>query len=280
MSTTEIAYRRSTNGPASAAGKVTAGRVLRSEWTKFWSVRSPAITLFIALVLTVGLGAIISAVASAHFNDLSDADKASFSAIGVSLSGFTFSSLALGVLGVLVITGEYATGTIKATFTAVPKRLPVLWSKVAVTALITFVVMLVASLASFFIGQALLSNHHLDVSLSSDGALRAVVGAALAVAAISAFGLAIGALLRNTAASITIFVAIFFVIAPLLNLLPRSINDNVSPYMPSNAASVIFSPNPTPGPHDLGPWTGFGVFCGYTVIVLIAAAIRIRKSDA
>ncbi len=280
MSTIDLTRLRTPGAPTTSTYRVSTGRIVRSEWTKFWSVRSPAITLLVALALTVGLGAIISAVSAAHYGDLSATDQASFSAIGVSLSGFSFSSLALGVLGVLVITGEYATGTIRASFTAVPKRLPVLYSKIGVTAVVTFVVMLIASFASFFIGQALLAGHHLDATLSTPGALRSVIGAALAVSAISAFGLAIGALLRNTAASITIFVAIFFVIAPLLNLLPQSVNDNVSPYLPSNAVSVLFSPDPTPGPHTLAPWTGFAVFCGYTVIVVIAAAIRIRKSDA
>ena len=135
-------------------------------------------------------------------------------AVSTSLTGTFFAQLAVGVLGVLLITGEYSTGMIRSSLTVVPRRLPMLWAKLAVFAVTVFLTMLAASFTSFFVGQALL-GHRLDASLSDPGALRSVVGAALYLTVAGLTALALGALLRNTAAAITTFVAVFFVIPPL-----------------------------------------------------------------
>ncbi len=139
--------------------------------------------------------------------------------------------------------------------------------------------MLVASFAAFFVGQALLSGQHLDASLSDPGALRSVVGAALYVTVAGMTALALGALLRNTAAAITTFVAVFFVIPPLTLLLPASWTDHFVQYLPSNLGGVL-----TGGTlglaHPLSPWTGFAVLCGYAVVLIGFAAWRLRRADA
>src|SRR5882757_2811335 len=155
--------------------KVTQSRVVKSEWTKFRSLRSTNITLLISVVLTVGLGALISAVIASHWDTASASDKADFNAVVTSLRGVNISQLAVGVLGVLLISGEYATGMIRASLTAVPKRLPVLWAKLGVFAGVVGVVSVVTTFVSFFIGQALLNSHHLGVSISSPNALRDVM---------------------------------------------------------------------------------------------------------
>ena len=116
-----------------------------------------------------------------------------------------FAVVAFGVLGVLVMSGEYSTGMIRSSLTAVPRRLPVLWGKLAVFAGVIFSVSLVASFISFFLGQALLSSHHLGVSITAPGALRSVIGAALYMTVAGMIGVALGALFRNTAAGIATF---------------------------------------------------------------------------
>jgi ABC-2 type transport system permease protein len=129
---------------------VTQWRVIRSEWTKLWSLRSTRWAIGLSVLTMAGLGILISAVQMAHWNHLSPGDRATFSATDVSLGGWHIAELAIGVLGVLVITGEYSTGQIRSTFAAVPRRLPVLWAKTLVYAAVTLVLMLVASLAAFF----------------------------------------------------------------------------------------------------------------------------------
>jgi ABC-type transport system involved in multi-copper enzyme maturation permease subunit len=227
----------------------------------------------------IGLGAVFSAVAANEFHTFGGADQAGFDPIGTSLNGITFAQLAIGVLGVLAISGEYAAGTIHSSLTVVPRRLPVLWGKVAVFATTVFSVSLISSLISFFLGQALLSGQHLDVAITSTGALRAVIGAALYLTAAGVIGIALGALVRNTAAGISTFVGVFFVIPPLTNLLPASIGSRLTRYLPSNAGTAIYSSG-----HDLqnslSSGAGFAFLCAEVTILIGAAAYRLLRVDA
>jgi hypothetical protein len=261
---------------------VTQTRVLRSEWTKFRSLRSTMWTLGIAVVLTIGMSALFTGVTASEWSQYSVADQASFDPIGISLGGFLFSQLALGVLAVLVITGEYATGMIRASLTAVPRRLPVLWAKLVVFAGVVFGLALASSAVSFFVGQALLHSTGHSVGLGADGALRSVVGAALYVSVAGALAMGLGALLRNTAAAITTFVGVFFVLPPLSQLLPASWQSHVTRYLPSNAGGALFGLGSNGGDaaNALAPWTGFGVLCLYAVVVVAAGAWRLSRSDA
>jgi hypothetical protein len=155
----------------------------------------------------------------------------------------------------------------------------VLWAKLAVFAGVIFSVSLAASFVSFFVGQALLSSHHLGVAITAPDALRSVIGAALYVTVAGMIGVAMGALLRNTAAGISTFTAAFFVIPPLAGLLPASVSDHLAQYLPSNAGEVLWGgTNGVANP--LSPWTGFAVLCGYAVILIAAAAWRLRRADA
>jgi ABC-type transport system involved in multi-copper enzyme maturation permease subunit len=259
--------------------KVTQARVLRSEWTKFRSLRSTVWTLLIALVLMIGIGAAFSAVNASQYHTFDLAQKASFDAVSVSLAGTAFAVIAFGVLGVLMMSGEYSTGMIRSSLTVVPRRLPVLWAKLAVFAMAAFTASLAASFASFWLGQALLSGHHLGVSITAPGALRSIIGAALYITVGGLVGVALGALLRNTAAGIATFAGAFFILPPLADLLPSSVSDHLTQYLPSNAGSALWG-----GAQDvhnvLSPWGGFGVLCVYAVILIAAAVWRLRRSDA
>jgi ABC-2 type transport system permease protein len=264
--------------------KVTQGRVVRSEWIKFRSLRSTLATLLVAVILMIGIGALFSAVTASQYHTFGASDRASFSATGTSLDGITFAVIAFGVLGVLLMSGEYSTGMIRSSLTAVPRRLPVLWGKLAVFAGAIFSVSLIASFISFFLGQALLSSHHLSVAITAPGALRSVIGAALYVTVAGMIGVALGALLRNTAAGISTFVGVFFVIPPLTMLLPASVSDHLTKYLPSNAGEALWSgthsAHSASATSSLSPWTGFALLCGYAVILIAAAAWRLRSADA
>jgi ABC-type transport system involved in multi-copper enzyme maturation permease subunit len=270
-----------TPAPAAEAPrlKVTQARVLLSEFTKFRSLRSTVYTLLTAVVLMIGIGAIFSAVTASQYHTFSAADKAAFNPVTTSLQGTVFAVVAFGVLGVLMMSGEYTTGMIRSSLTAVPRRLPVLWGKLAVFAGTILSVSLVASLISFFLGQALLSSHHLGVSVTAPGALRSVIGAALYVTVAGLIGVTLGTLFRNTAAGIATFAGVFFVIPPLAGLLPSSVSNHLTPYLPSNAGGVVWG-----GAADvhnaLAPWTGFAVLCGYAAVLIAASAWRLRRSDA
>jgi ABC-2 type transport system permease protein len=259
-------------------GRVTQARVALSEWTKLRSLRSTRWSLLVGTVLTVGLPLVFAAVLSSRWGHLSPHERADRHPLDVALAGVNVSQLAIGVLGVLVITGEYSTGMIRATFTAVPKRLPVLWAKAAVYAVVSFLLMLPAVVIAFFASQAILSRHHiLQISFSHPGVARSVIGGALYLTLIGAFTLGLGSIVRNTAGGIATFAAIMFVIPPLMNLLPSSWNNAISPYLPSSAGRSIFSL--TPGAHSLAPWPGLALFCGYIALVLAIAAVPLVRRD-
>jgi ABC-2 type transport system permease protein len=256
--------------------RVTLPRVVHMEWIKFWTLRSTIYTLAITVLLLVGFGAIISSVIGSgegpDANDFGDP-------VSISLGGVTFASLAVATLGVLMSAGEYATGTIRATLAAVPARLPVLWAKAVVFAAATYGFMLAAVLGAFLVGQAILSSRGLDtVALSDAGVLRAVAGSAVYLTGAGLIGLAVGALLRNTAAAITTVVGALFLVPGLFQLLPQSWNDNVAPYLPSNAATAFTSVTSTGS--TLSTWSGFAVFAGYIAVLLVAAAGLLKRRDA
>jgi hypothetical protein len=257
--------------------RLTQARVVLSEWTKLRSLRSTRWSLLAASILTIGFPVLAAAVISAHWGHRSPAERANFHPLDVSLIGSQIAQLAVGVLGVLVITGEYSTGMIRASFTAVPKRLPVLWAKTVVFALITFALMLPAVLVAFFASQSILSRHHAQISFSHSHVPRALIGAALYLTVIAVFSLSLGAILRNTAGGIATFAAILFVIPPLMNVFPQSWNDAISPYLPSNAGRAILSI--TPDSSSLAPWTGLGVFSAYAVAALAVAAVLLVRRD-
>ena len=259
--------------------RVTQRNVIRSEWIKFRSLRSTVWTLFIAIVLMIGIGALFSAVTASQWSTFSPSDKATFNPVTVSLSGALFAQLAFGVLGVLFVSSEYSTGMIRSSMTVVPRRLPVLWGKIAVFAGVVGALSLITSFVSFFLGQALLSSEHLNVSITSPDALRRVIGAALYMTVAGIIGMAIGALLRHTAGGISAFVAIFFVIPPLLDLLPKSWRDSFAQYLPARAGEAIWSVA-RDGGKSLSAWTGFGLLCVYAVVLVALAAVRLVRKDS
>ena len=205
-------------------------------------------------------------------------ERANFNPLDPALVGSMIAQLAIGVLGVLFITGEYSTGMIRATLTAVPKRLPVLWAKVMVFAAVTFALMLPSVLIAFFASQRILGRHHASYSWHHPGVARAVIGAVLYLVVVAVLTVGIGTILRSTAGGISAFAAIFFVVPPLMNVLPSSWNNAISPYLPSNAGRAIIQL--TRDSSSLAPWTGFGVFAAYAAAVLAVAAFVLVRRDA
>jgi hypothetical protein len=205
------------------------------------------------------------------------ADKASFDPLSTSLLGVSFGVLAIGVLGVMLITGEYTTGMIRSTMTAVPKRLPVLWGKAGVYALVALVLAIPAAFIAFFAGQAILSGQHIQIAFSHPGVPGAILGAAGYLTLVGLFAMGLGAILRNTAAGIATFAGVMFVLPPLISILPSSIANSIDPYLPSNAGQAMMQI----GHHaqTLSPGAGLAVFAGYVVAVIAAAAVLLVKRD-
>jgi ABC-type transport system involved in multi-copper enzyme maturation permease subunit len=205
-------------------------------------------------------------------------EQAHFSPLGDPMSGFNLSQLAVGVLGVLLIAGEYSGGMIRATLGAVPQRLPVLWAKLAVFMTVTLVTMLPAAVVTFFVSQRLLSAQHIQTTWDAPNVARSVIGIGLYLTVVAALSIGLGAVIRNVAGAIGVFVGIILVLPVIASALPQTWGDRINKWLPSNAGQALMSfgsDNTT-----LSPWRGFMVFCLYAVAAVAAAAILLRRRDA
>jgi len=258
--------------------RVTQARVMKSEWTKLRTQPGALWSLLSAVILVVAFGILYSLLRVAR-PPHGAAAAASFDPTLVSLAGVQLAQIAAGVLGVLLITSEYATGLIRTTLAAVPRRLPALWGKAAVLTAAVVAVSVPAAVAVFLAGQAILGRQHLSVSLGDPGVARAVIGSALYLAVAGLLGLALGALLRSTAGGIAALFGLLFAVPILVGFLPGSLSDEIGKYLPGTAGLAVTAVHPDPVT-SLGPWTGFGVFCAYAVVLLGVAAVRMRRGDA
>jgi ABC-type transport system involved in multi-copper enzyme maturation permease subunit len=187
------------------------------------------------------------------------------------------SELAIGVLGVLVITAEYSSGMIRTSFTAVPQRGFLLMVKAFVFAAVTFVVSGLTTFVTFFASQPLVKQG-VRVSINSPHALRIVIGAALLLTLCGLFGVALGALLRSTAAAVTGLVGILFLLPMVMGLMPDSgVKDAISQWNPASAGGQIIEMTTQPG--MFSPWVGLAVFAGWIAIAFAGALVLLRRRD-
>lgn len=281
---TVVTEPRPTSGGSAAGSKsqyhVTGRRVLRSESTKLWSLRSTWITLGLGLLFLVAFG-IIAALryrSSINSGRQLDPDFADATALSLSLFGVALSQLALGVLGVLVSAGEYSTGQIRSTLAAVPRRLPVLWSKAAVYGVVALGIAGVGAFVTFLIDSGILSGSPAALTISSSGVVRSLLGATVYLGLVGVIGVALGAMLRSVAGAISALVGALMILPGLVSLLPISWRHTIQQYLPSEAGQSMYSLHQAP--HTLSPGFGLLVFAGWTALALAGAAWRLSRRDA
>lgn len=243
--------------------------LLRSEWAKIRTVRSTYWSLAAAVTAMIGYGAINSA---SH----TGAHQGTFAPVLTSLSGVLLAQLAIGILGVLVITTEYSTGMIRSTFAAAPQRHAVIIAKAGVLGAAAFAVGTVASLIAFLGGQAIMGAN--GVSLTSPGALRSVIGIGLYLGLLGIFAVALGTIIRRSTGAIAALVGLILVLPALLVTLPASIQDTVVKFLPGNAGQAIFTTGQDTS--TLSPWAGLVVFALYAAGALALAMVLLRRRDA
>jgi ABC-type transport system involved in multi-copper enzyme maturation permease subunit len=260
--------------------RVTQAGVIQSEWIKIRSLRSTWFSLLAAVVIIVGLGTLFSGL-HAHRVDQGNGPGSQFvlDATQVSLRGVFLAQLAIGVLGVLVITGEYSTGMIRSSLAAVPHRQPVLVAKALVFGAVVFVVSLASTLAAFLLGQQAQASTHQQASLSTHDAIRAIVGGAIYLTLIGLLAVGLGFLIRNTAGAIAALFGIVLVAPILAAALPAPYSNDVNKYLPLNAGTQILLTRDF-DPTQLSPWAGIGVTALFAVVAMLAGAIILKRRDA
>jgi ABC-type transport system involved in multi-copper enzyme maturation permease subunit len=277
MTTTQIAPVARQRLLPPETGRAGFADALRSEFTKIRSTRSTWWTLLALIVVCVGIGALASAGAASHAGQIT---RATFDATQQSLAGLYVGQLVIAVLGALTITSEYTTGMIRTSLTVQPRRGTVFAAKAVVFAVVSLVTGLIASFASFFLGQALMSGHHLSVTLSQPNVLRAVIGGGLFLAACGMLAYGLGAIMRHTAGAITAAIGLLFVVTILVNFLPHTWQIHVDKWMPAIAGSQVWTTKAGQGPDLFSAWPGFAVLAGYAAVAIIAGLVMFRTRDA
>jgi ABC-2 type transport system permease protein len=263
---------------ATPVGRYGMADLVRSEWTKLRTVRSTIWTVGMTVLTGLAASAIATGVTRAHWASMSASNRASFHPIEVSLTGvYLGGTLMLGILGILVVSSEYATGTIRATLAAAPRRPMVLAAKVLVFGTVTLVVAEFVALAGFFLGQALLSSPAPHATLSSPSALRAVGGTGLFLGVVGLLALGIAVLVRHTAGAISAYVGVILVLPIIVSALPGSLQYQVERLLPLEIGSAMIN---NPAPDAFGPWTGFLILCGYAALILAVGTVLLVRRDA
>lgn len=251
----------------------------RSEWTKLRTLRSTWWSLAVTIVAGLGFTIAATAVYTAHYNTLDPSTRAEFRSdtIGLILQpAAQFAVLAVCVLGVLLMAGEYSTGMIRATMLAAPKRTSALLAKGAAFAGLILVLSEVLAFACFFIGSAITSKHA-SVSLTDPTTLRAVGAFGLYMTAMGLIALSVGALVRHTAAGVSIILAMQFVLPGVLSLIPGSLGEHLSGALPSGASVMMSSGHNASNTYS--PLQGLGILAAWTVVLGAAALVSIKKRD-
>ncbi|MFF4257402.1 ABC transporter permease [Streptomyces sp. NPDC001663] len=252
-------------------------QVVRSEWTKIRSVASTVWTLSLAVVVTIALGMLISALSRHEFDNMSAKDRLSFDPTFISFAGMSLGQLAMIVFGVLVVSNEYSTGMIRTSLAAVPQRGTFLFSKIAVATGLALVVGMATSFVAFFLGQAMLGSHR--ASIGDQHVLRAVIGGGIYMTLIAVFSMGVAAMLRSPMLSLGILMPFFFLISNILGNVDAT--KKIGRFLPDQAGSKIMQVVPridddTP----YGPWGGLGIMVLWALAALLGGYVLLKKRDA
>ncbi|WP_413319088.1 hypothetical protein AA0Z99_02335 [Agrococcus sp. 1P02AA] len=278
-SAAEAESRRATFRPTQH--RVTFAGVLRSEWVKLTSVRSIGWAIAIAVVITAGVGtlATLAALATAPEGAIEQGLFGEMPVASLGASGLLVSQLVFAVLGVIAITGEYGSGQIRSSLTAVPRRLPVLGGKALVLGVIAFVasgIALAIGMAST-IGVALAFGLELETMGLGLEVPFTILGGATYLALLTVFSLAVGALVRSGAGAIAIALGVLLVLPTVVGLIPFEAVQEAGPYLLPNAGLTMSLPGAEPGEEF---WRALAVTVAWPAVALLGAAAAMLRRDA
>ncbi len=278
---------------------------VKSEFTKIRSVRSTYWTLIAMFIVCVGIGALFSWGQTERLVSISNGTTLNghpippgaihdflvhreaeirSSATAISLFGLLIGQLIIVVLGALTITSEYSTGMIRTSLATMPRRGTWFAAKGIVFGVVALVAGLVTSFTAFFVGQAILSSWHVNVTIGQHDVLRSVIGGGLFLAVCGLLSFGLGAILRHTAGAIASGIGLLFVLLILSNFLPGPPSGwfgqtDIDKWIPFYAGAHIWQ-NQLVGINPFSPWIGFGVFCAYAAAAIAGGLVLFLRRDA
>ena len=257
---------------------VSVGSVTHAEWIKFRTVRSTVIGYVVTVVLTMGLGALITSAIRSHWQTMNPLRKLTFDPVSTSLGGTLFAQFAVGVIGVLFITSEYSSGSIRTTLAATPRRVQVVVAKLIVLVSVTIVISELVVFAAFLMGQRIYQGVVPTASLGSGAVLRSVVLGGVYLTLLASLGFGLGLLLRQQSAAISVFTSLLLIVPIIVFVLPQSWQSSFTRYEPSSLGHAMMSVSPS---LDMfGPWTAALVLVGYVALVLVVSTTTLVRRDA
>ncbi len=259
--------------PAEDVQPITLARVIASEWVKFRSLRSSRwmIGAGVAGMIVIGL------IVAFNTRQLAPNIQADDTNASATLQGYYLAMYLMGALGVLCVAGEYGTGMIRSTLTAVPHRLPVVWAKALVLGVVGLITMTAASFAAFVVAQGLISHYRTGYSLGDPGVLRSVIGTGIFLTLIALFGSALGWIFRSTPGALVTFFGLVVALPVLLTVF-GSAGLSIAQYSPIFAgSSFIQTKFESP---SLSPWAGLLVLVAWVVVAMAVGIWRLLRQDA
>jgi ABC-2 type transport system permease protein len=247
------------------------------EWTKIRTLRSTVWSLALYSVTSIGVALAFGWVMRGVYEDMGATARAQFDPVASGFSGLKLGMIALVVFGVLTVSSEYSTGTIRSSLTAVPRR-GVFYAAKMFTGIMTALVLSFVVVTAAFFGTQLTLGAPANVSLSEEGVLRAMVGGVLYMTLICAFSMGLASVLRSSALTMGILVPLFFMISTILNSIPGV--QKVAQFLPDLAGGLILRSRPPAGDTVLTPWTGMAVLAGWAVLAVGAGYLTVRRRDA
>jgi hypothetical protein len=276
----------------SAGTGVNFGRVLKSEWIKVTTVPSTVILLTCTVVVMVGLAALFAWLQTTTAQAVSDGSiPAEFAppaegpgsvaegAQTVPSSGLAFGQLLIASLAVVLIASEWATGMIRSTMVAVPKRIPALLAKAVIIAVVAFVVGTISALLSYLVAQPILRTQDIDFALTDDGILVSILNTGTFLAFIAIISISIGMLLRNTAGGIVTAVGIVFVLPLIVQALSGLAEwiPKAARFLPVEAGTQMVALSTAED--QLTQWEGGLVMAAWALGLLVIALLVSKKRD-
>lgn len=273
--------------------RVTFARVLHSEWIKFWSLRSSRWTAAATVVVMAAVSwiAVFFTAREATDPDTKPEDVAVLTGMlhdpSIVLTGTELAKLVVAVLGVLIVTGEYSTGMVRSTLTAVPRRLPALWAKALVLVGATAITVVVAEALSWAVALPTLGTYDAALDIGAAETQRIVLGGVLYLVGVALLAFGIGAIIRVSAGALATVLGLLLVVEVMFRTLPADIFRQVSPFLPATAGHQLLATEAsieqaraTSSAAVLGPWVGFAVMAAWVAAVLAVAAVQLRRRDA
>jgi ABC-2 type transport system permease protein len=254
--------------------------VVRSEWIKLRSLRSTGWAYTIVIGMAIGMAALMASNGQNNYGydsgNLPPAERQAHIIGQSTIFGVYFGQLVVVVLGVLIISGEYSTGMIRSTLTAVPKRLPALWAKALVLFITTAVVGLISTFGAIAIAMPILGSKGITASILDSPVFLPALTGALYLALLSVFGLGVGTMLRSSAGGIAAALGILLLLPTLWMLIPGDWARDATAYLLSNAGTNFIGLGST----GMEPWQSLLVVLAWIAVALAGAAALLKRRDA